>query len=350
MKIDNPRIRVMALKKAEMSDEVVLRMVELDGKPAQDVHVRFAGPITAAREVNGQELPVGAATVQSGALVASFTAYQPRTFALKLGAAPAKVASVASKPVALHYDLAAASNDDTKTEGGFDSKGNAMPAEMLPASLSFDGVDFQLAPAGTGKANAVVAKGQKIDLPTGKYNRVYILAASADGDQKTQFRIGDKSADVTVENWGGFIGQWDTRLWKPRPESVTQNGRGGGTPTQVPLRQDWAVSANHATWDVNGGGGSRNWSPNYPDDFLGMSPGYIKRADVAWYASHHHTAEGLNEPYQYSYLFAYAIDLPANARTVTLPENSNIRVLAVSVAEENSEVKPAQPLYDVIGK
>lgn len=350
VKIDNPRIRVMALKKAEMSDEVVLRMVELDGKPAQDVHVRFAGPITAAREVNGQELPVGAATVQSGALVASFTAYQPRTFALKLGAAPAKVASVASKPVALHYDLAAASNDDTKTEGGFDSKGNAMPAEMLPASLSFDGVDFQLAPAGTGKANAVVAKGQKIDLPTGKYNRVYILAASADGDQKTQFRIGDKSADVTVENWGGFIGQWDTRLWKPRPESVTQNGRGGGTPTQVPLRQDWAVSANHATWDVNGGGGSRNWSPNYPDDFLGMAPGYIKRADVAWYASHHHTAEGLNEPYQYSYLFAYAIDLPANARTLTLPENSNIRVLAVSVAEENSEVKPAQPLYDVIGK
>ena len=30
-----------------------------------------------------------------------------------------------------------------------------------------------------------------------------------------------------------------------------------------------------------------------------MTPGYIKRADVAWYASHHHTADGLNEPYQY---------------------------------------------------
>ena len=348
VKVDNPRIRVLALKKAEMSDEVILRMVELDGKPASDVHVHFAGPVTAAREVNGQELPVGAATVQSGALVTSFTAYQPRTFALKLGAAPAKLAAVVSKPVALRYDLAVASNDDTRTEGGFDTKGDAIPAEMLPANLMFGGVDFQLAPAGTGKANAVVAKGQKIELPAGRYNRVYVLAASADGDQKAQFRAGDRAADVTVENWGGFIGQWDTRLWKPRPESVTQNGRGGGTPTQVPLRQDWAVSANHATWDLSTGG-SRNWSPNYPADFVGMAPGYIKRADVAWYASHHHTAEGLNEPYQYSYLFAYAIDLQANAHTLTLPDNANIRVLAISVAEDNPEVKPAGPLYDVIG-
>jgi alpha-mannosidase len=34
----------------------------------------------------------------------------------------------------------------------------------------------------------------------------------------------------------------------------------------------------------------------------------VKPVDVAWYASHYHTADGLNEPYQYSYLFAYAMD------------------------------------------
>jgi alpha-mannosidase len=348
LKIDNPRIRVMALKKAEMSDEVVLRMVELDGRPANNVHVHFAGPVASAREVNGQELPVGSATVQGGALVTSFTAYQPRTFALKLGAAPAKVAPIASKPVTLPYDLAAASNDDTKTIGGFDSKGDAIPAEMLPAKLEYDGVEFQLAPAGTGKQDAVIAKGQTINLPAGRYNRVYLLAASDNGDQTAAFRAGDKSVNLDVENWGGFIGQWDTRLWKARPESVTNGGRGGNAPVTTPLRQDWAVSANHATWDINNRG-SQNWSPNYPQDFLGMSPGYIKRADVGWFASHHHTPDGLNEPYQYSYLFAYAIDLPANAHTLTLPDNANIRVLAVSVAEENPEVKPAQPLYDVLG-
>ncbi len=346
--VDNPRIRVLAVKKAEMSDEIVLRMVELDGKAENNVHVKFAGPIAAAREVNAQELPIGPATLQNGALVTSFTANQPRTFALKLGAAPGKLTAIASKPVELKYDLAAASNDDTKTVGGFDEKGDAMPAEMLPATLDFGGVEFHLGPAGTGKANAVVAKGQKIDLPAGRYNRVYVLAAS-DGDQKAEFHAGAKAAEFTVEDWGGFIGQWDTRLWAPRPASIQQGGRGGnGTPTTIPLRQDWAVSANHATWDA-AERGSPNWSPRYPEDFRGMSPGYIKRADVAWFASHHHTSDGLNEPYQYSYIFAYAIDLPANARTLTLPNNAKIRVLAVSVAEENPEVRPAQPLYDVLG-
>ena len=38
-----------------------MRLVELDGKPAQDVRISFAGPLSAAREVNGQEQPVGEA-------------------------------------------------------------------------------------------------------------------------------------------------------------------------------------------------------------------------------------------------------------------------------------------------
>ena len=72
-----------------------------------------------------------------------------------------------SAPVTLHYDLATASNDGTKSEGGFDGKGNALPAEMLPAQITFNDVQFQLAPAKTGSPNAVVAKGQTIDLPAG---------------------------------------------------------------------------------------------------------------------------------------------------------------------------------------
>src|SRR6185312_6873074 len=125
----NPRIRIMALKKAENSDEVVLRMVEMSGQAQPSVQVSFAGPVTAAREVNGQELPVGPATIANGALATSFTANQPRTFALRLGAGATNVAPVRSRPVTLSYDLAAASNDDTKSSVGFDGKGNALPAE-----------------------------------------------------------------------------------------------------------------------------------------------------------------------------------------------------------------------------
>jgi alpha-mannosidase len=340
--VSNPRIRMLALKKAEESDETVVRLVEMNGAPASNVEVKFAAPVTAAREVNGQELPVGSATLKGGALETSFTAYQPRTFALKLGTAPAKLSPTRSTPVALTYDTAAASNDDTKTVGGFDAAGDALAAEMLPQSLTFNDVKFTLAPAATGKPDAVTAKGQTVSLPAGAYNRVYVLAASNDGDQQAAFEVGKKSETVTVENWGGFIGQWDTREWKPEPSEITQTF--GGNSRTIPLKHEWAVSANHATWDL-ANRGSQNWSPVYPEDYVGLKPGFVKRADVAWFADHHHTADGLNEPYQYSYLFVYSMALPAGTKTITLPNNDKIRVMAVSVAEEPAEVKPATPLY-----
>ena len=80
----------------------------------------------------------------------------------------------------------------------------------------------------------------------------------------------------------------------------------------------------------------------------GIKPGYIKRADVAWYCTHHHNAAGENVAYRYSYLFAYPMDLPDGTKSIKLPENDKIRILAISVAQENPDVKPAQPLYDVL--
>ena len=333
--LNNSRIRVLALKKAEASDEIVVRLVELDGKPASDVRVTFAAPVKAAREIDAQERPVGPATVEGGSLLTSFTAYQPRTFALRLDAPHNRLASALSAPVALHYDLAVATNDDTKTVGGgFDGKGNAIPAEMLPQTIDFHGVQFKLAPSSTGSANAIVPKGQSIQLPAGQYNRVYILAASADGDQKADFQIGSRKVTLNVQDWSGFIGQWDTRLWK-----------------QVPDR-DWAISANHPAWppaDLQ----EREQRPaplRYPEDYIGLEPGYVKTADLAWYASHHHTADGLNQPYQYSYLFAYAIDVPSGERTLTLPNNDKIRILAISTANEAPELRQAYPLYDTLNR
>ena len=333
--LNNSRIRVLALKKAESANEIILRMVELDGKPAPGVHVSFAAPVTSAREVNAQEQPIGSANIEGGTLATSFTAYQPRTFALVLGASATKLRSVRSQPVTLHYDLAVASNDDTKTtSGGFDGKGNAMPAEMLPSQITFHDVQFNLAPAKTGSSNAVIAKGQTIKLPAGHYNRVYILAASTGGDQTASFRAGDVTTNLNIQDWGGFIGQWDTRVWKNQPAV------------------NWAISANHAVWPAADLQERERATPapRYPDDYVGLEPGYVKPASLAWYASHHHTADGLNQPYQYSYLFAYPINLHGNERTLTLPDNDKIRILAISVADENPELNPAQPLFDTLGR
>jgi len=85
------------------------------------------------------------------------------------------------------------------------------------------------------------------------------------------------------------------------------------------------------------------------EEFSGtLIPGFIKRADVAWYSSHRHAPDGSNEPYAYAYLFAYPIDLPAGATTLTLPDNDRIRILAISAADEAGRVSPAQPLYDTL--
>ena len=307
LKVSNPRIRVLALKKAEQSDEIVVRLVELDGKPQTSVRIAFNTPITAAREINGQEHPVGEATLSGGVLVTEFSAYQPRTFAVRLTAAQTKVAAVLSVPVTLHYDLATASNDGTRAAGGFDREGNSLPAEMLPTQIVFNDVQFKLASAKTGVPNALVAKGQTVTLPAGPHNRVYVLAASADGDQKATFKAGGKQVELNIQDWGGFIGQWDNRQWSSGDTSSDNYGK-----------------------------------------MTGLTPAYIKRADLAWYSSHHHNAAGENVSYSYSYLYAYPIDLPEGTRTITLPNNGKIRILAMSVADENPEVEPVQPLYDLL--
>jgi alpha-mannosidase len=324
LKTNNSRVRVLALKKAENGDDVVVRLVELSGEPQNNVRIAFAGPVSAAGEVNAQEQPLGApAAVEDGELVTSFSPYEPRTFLLKLAPARAKAVAVESRPVTLNYGLAAATNVDTKSQGGFNAMGEALAAEMLPAEIEFSGVRFELAPPATGKPDAVVARGQSISLPAGNFDRVYLLAASSDGDQDATFRAGEMPVQLNVEDWGGFVGQWDNRLWNKKEVPVRYAA--GYTPPPDAPKTETVL------------------------EFTGqITPGFIKRAPIAWYSDHRHNADGKNEAYSYSYLFAYAIDLPAGARTLTLPDNDKIRVLAVSVANERGVTTPAAPLYDTL--
>ncbi len=84
-------------------------------------------------------------------------------------------------------------------------------------------------------------------------------------------------------------------------------------------------------------------------DYAGLVPGFIKRAPVAWFASHRHAPDGSNEPYAYSYLFARSFDLPPGTSSVRLPDDPGLRILAATVSDEPGGVSPAQPLYDVLG-
>ena len=329
MKVNNARIRIMALKKAELSDEVIVRAVEMDGRPAANVAVTFPAPVLAAREVNGQEQPVGPATIANGELVTSFSAYQPRTFAIKLAPPRAKIAPASFQPLSLDYEMSVAARVGRPADGAFDwapnsqgaSQGKALPAELLPRQINFGGIRFDLAPA--GKPNAVLAQGQTINLPAGNFNRVYLLAAAANGDQRATFMAGSQSTELTIQDWTGFIGQWDDRIWRTTEDPIPLRP---GAPPGTPVRT----------------------RTNIYGEMTGIRPGFIKRADVAWFSSQRRAADGSAEPYAYSYLFAYAIDLPAGARTITLPNNDRIRIMAITVANEPWTIRAAHPLYDTL--
>jgi alpha-mannosidase len=313
LNVSTPRVRVLALKKAESTDELILRAVELDGNNVQNVKFSFAGPIASAHEVNGQEEHLGGATIDHGALVTNFTPFQPRTFAIKLAASPTKLTAPKSQAVALKYDVSTATTDGTKSSNNF-----SLPAELLPPDIAYDGIQFKIA---TG-SNAVVAKGQSISLP-GKFNRVYILAASVDGDQSAAFKLGDRSETLNIQDWGSYIGQWDNRTWKPKTTVMSALQGIAGQPPRIRAEPF--------------------------GELTGITPGFIKRADLAWFASHHHNADGSNALYSYSYLFAYSIDT-AGAKTLTLPNNDKIRIFAITVAEEPAAAHPAEPLYDTLRK
>jgi alpha-mannosidase len=329
LRLNQDRIRVMALKKAELSDEVIVRLVEMNGERAANVRIAFPASVVAAREVNGQEQPVGPANISNGELVTTFGPYQPRTFAVKLAPARIRVSPVTFQPVSLDYEMSVASRMGRPADGSFDwapnnqgaSQGKALPAEMLPRQISFGGIRFDLA-AGS-KPNAVVPHGQTINLPAGKFNRIYLLAAAANGDQKAAFSVGGRTTDLTIQDWTGFIGQWDARIWKT-------------TEQQIPPPQGAPAGTLPRT------------RTNVYGEMLGLRPGFIKRADIAWFSSQRRAADGSAEPYAYSYLYAYAIDLPAGARTITLPDNDRIRILAVTVADERWTITAVQPLYDTL--
>jgi alpha-mannosidase len=83
------------------------------------------------------------------------------------------------------------------------------------------------------------------------------------------------------------------------------------------------------------------------DQIAEIKPGFTKRDPIAWFCTHRHDAEAGDEPYQFSYLFKYGLDLPAGASNLTLPENPKIKILAITLANNSNEaVRAAQLLYD----
>ena len=336
--VDAPpgQVAVRAIKKAEDSPEIVVRVQEMFGQRADRVTLGWPGAAVAAREINAAEEPVGPAAVTGGRLSFALARYQPRTFAVTLAPAPGRIGPPVSLPVELPYDLDGVSSDSDRQDGDFDGRGHTIPAELFPPSLERGGLTFRLGPGDAGARNVLVPSGQRFVLPPGGHDRLYLLVTAVGGDETGTIRMERArgkpvSATFTVPEWVGAIGQWDSRLADDRllREVVIPQIKGQSWPLEA-IREHMVVRAD-AAGRLAG--------------IEQMRPGYVKREEIAWVATHRHGRED-NEPYLPCYVYLVGVDIPDGATAFVLPPNDRLRVLALTIARQTTDdTVPAGVLY-----
>ncbi|MBI9016784.1 MAG: alpha-mannosidase [Phycisphaerae bacterium] len=305
LNIDTEQIEITAVKKAEDSDYTIIRFQELWGQRTPSSNLSSLTGIADAYEVDGQERRIAPAFVVDGKLKFSMGKFGIRSFAVKFNEAPVKLTRAISKPLALAYNVDVMSNDTEPSKDSMDASGVNIPAELMPKTLTCESVDFKL---GSGDSNnAIACKGQTIKLPRGNFNRLYILAAASE-DTATSFKLGNVSYPLTIQAYNGFVGQYDKRLWSNKFGRVDFRGN---------------------------------------EFCTGLDTAYIKRDNIAFFTKHRHDSNGKNEAYHFTYLFKYELPLNANMSSVTLPDDSGIKVFAMTVADNpNIVTTPAASLYD----
>ncbi|WP_455496682.1 alpha-mannosidase [Coprobacter sp.] len=290
---NTPQIAIKMLKKAEAGNGYVLRIYETAGKEVEDAKITFPATIEWAREVNGIEENIGNVPVSGNTIFVSCGKFQPKTYIVKLKDPQTKLKPAESKSIALNYNANGISTDYFAEIADVDGHKCSYAAELLPSVLEVNGIPFTIGKAGMN--NIIKCKGDTINIPQDKtYNKIYILAASMDKDRTATFRIGNQAIDLKVPYYSDFYAQWGLQ------------------------------------------------------DF---SEGYVKEGVIAHVGTHRHRQilglEGSNqyvfrnEPYQFTYIYRLALDIPKGVSQVVLPDNKNIVVFAVTASVDNNNVQPA---------
>ncbi|MDO5447875.1 MAG: glycoside hydrolase family 38 C-terminal domain-containing protein, partial [Prevotellaceae bacterium] len=281
---DNENVIVRCVKRAENGNEYIIRVYELAGKTVQKANITFASDITKAEIADGTEKVIGEASFSGKTLQAEVRPFSVMTYRITLGK-KAEASSTNGITIDLPYDKITASVNGFRSAANF-ADGYSYAAELLPEdnTLTSAGITFKL--GDRLSRNGLVCKGNSFDIPEG-CNKVYLLAASDDVDRKVTFTVGKTKQERNIPCYTGFIGQW---------------GHDGHT------------------------------------------IGFVKDADVAYIGSHRHSANG-DEPYEYTYMFRIALDIPKGAKQVILPDNEHIVLFAATGVNETVTAKPASKFF-----
>lgn len=276
VRVDNPQIAVMAMKKAEDGSGYIVRVNEMNGKDYRNASLSFAMPIASVKETNGIEEETDShATISGNRLSFSGKAFQPRTF---------KVTFRSRKPltlpkeqtVDLPYNAVAFTTDEFNRAGNFDRRGNSLAAEQMPKVVESDGIRFHV--NNDPSVNDFVrANGDTILLPkhSGE-DKLFLLVTSIDGDRKATFQVDDRKYEVNIPYYTDFIGQW-------------------------------------------------GW--------VGENDGYLKDASFGYIANHKHSEQKGNDSYSFAYLYKVCLPISKDARMLILPKDAGVALFAATLTD-----------------
>ncbi len=284
---DNDQVFVRALKRAEASDEYVVRVYEMGGKQTQRATLTFASDIAEATEADGTEKTKGAASFSGKGLQVVIKPFSVKTFKVKLKNENRQKMEVDAYMLPLTYDRQCFSYNEFRSSGNFEG-GYSYAAELMPeGGLCVDGIPFRF-----GEFDAksgMTCQGQKIKLPSEKnYQHIYLLAASDKDDRMASFMVGKTEQTVSVPFYSGFVGQWGHD---------------------------------------------------------GQSVEYLRDAEVAYVGSHRHSSGG-DEPYEFTYMYKIRLDVPKNVREIILPNDPHIVIFAATAANDMADMAPASQLFE----
>ena len=284
--ISADNVIVRAIKKAEKTDEIIVRFNEGDRRRTENVEFSLGAGVVSAREVNAMEDEVGLAIVNNGKLIFSIDPYEVKTFALTLS--KGKVGNKQeTTPLELPFNADVVTFNHDRNAAAIPTLDVSIPGEIFPKEINCCGVKFKTGDIWGDGNNSLICAGQTIDV---KAKKVYIVAASIYGDKVYDFKIGNNVVRVPVQSINERIGKWDL--------------------------YDLAETAN------------------------------IKTDKLAWECTHTHSVI-YDVAAQQLYFFMYEFNT-ANADSITLPDDNGLIILAAAQSNDGSFVKLATPLYDRI--
>ena len=229
-----------AMKKAENSDEIVIRVGEGEKKEQKGVCFELCDEIISAREIYASEEHIADVNLVDGKLVFDLKPYEVRSFALTVKKHNYKEPN----QLDIHYPANVVAFSDNKApRSTLPVIDKTIPCEITPDVVYADGVCFNL----PKDRKAILCGGQTIILPNGT-ERVHFLLASLDGDKT--IKLGNKS--VLVNDIREYYAGWD--LYDFKEVAYTKHGKLGYEFTHSHTKNGdaqceqlffWKVTVNH---------------------------------------------------------------------------------------------------------